>query len=156
MELAVEGELKLVENPQIVNIGPGQLVPLKACVKVNNTEARVIFVNLTNDTARGGNVKVISLYEILVDTIENIYPASCSDNFFRKMLQEFKWEHPVALTSTCTRLEDFVKKIADKSNMQILITDRVLKCSQNFLACNIYAKSRFNEDSLMNLSLEMK
>lgn len=156
LELAVEGELKLVEKPQIVNIGPGQQVPLKACVKVNNTEAGVIFGNLTYDTARGGNVKVISLNEIVVDTIEYIYPATCSDNFFRKMWQEFKWEYPVTVTSTSTRLEEFVKKIAEKSNMQILTPDGVLKCSQNFLVCNMYAKSRFNEDALMNVSLEMK
>jgi coatomer subunit beta len=156
LEIAVDGELKLVEKPQIVNIGPSQTVQLKACVKVNSTEAGVIFGNLTYDTARGGNVKVIALNEIVVDTIEYIYPATCSDSYFRKMWQEFKWEYPVAVMSSSNSLEEFVRKIANKANMQILTHEGVLKCNLDFLVCNMYAKSRFNEDALMNVSLEMK
>lgn len=156
LEIAVDGELKLVEKPQIVNIGANQSIQLKASVKVNNTEAGVIFGNLTYDTARGGNVKVLALNEIVVDTIEYIYPAFCSDNYFRKMWQEFKWEYPVTICVGLENLEEFVKKIASKANMQILTHEGVLRCSSEFLVCNMYAKSRFNEDALMNVSLEKK
>lgn len=156
LEIAVDGELKLVEKPQIINIGAAQTVQLKACVKVKSTEAGVIFGNLTYDTARGGNVKVLALNEIVVDTIEYIYPATCTDNYFRKMWQEFKWEYPVNVSAGLESLENFVKKIAVKANMQILTQEGVLRCSPEFLVCNMYAKSRFNEDALMNVSLERK
>lgn len=38
--------------------------------------------------------------------------------------------------------------------MSCITSDTILKCSKNFLVANYYAKSRFNEDSLMNLSIE--
>lgn len=154
LEIAVEGKLKLVEKPQIANIGPLQMVKLKALVKVNSTEAGVIFGNLTYDTQRGGNVKIIPLNEIIIDTIEYICPLHCSEGAFRKMWQEFKWENPVVINSTFTDLIDFVKMVSDKSNMQILTPENVMRCSDHFLVCNFYAKSRFNEDALMNISIE--
>lgn len=154
LELAVDGELKLMEKPQVVNIGPLKNISLKATVKVVSTEAGVIFGNLTYDTPRGGNVKVITLNEIAIDTIEYIYPCHCSDTAFRKMWQEFKWEFPVAVTSNYKDLIEFVKKIALKTNMQVLTPDNVLRCNEHFLVANLYAKSKFNEDALMNLSIE--
>ena len=154
IEIAVEGELKFVEKPQIVNIGALQNVALKASVKVNSTEAEIIFGNLTFDTARGHNVKVISLNEIVIDTIEYIYPATCSDSNFRKMWQEFKWEFPVSVASAMNDVEVFVKKIACNANMQILTPESVRRCSEDFLVCNLYAKSKFNEDVLMIISAE--
>ena len=154
LELAVEGELKLVEKPQTVNLAPFQSVNLKASAKVSSTEAGVIFGSLTYDTQRGGNVNVITLNEIVIDTIEYIYPATCTDAVFRKMWQEFKFETSVSINSKPKDLIEFVKEIANKSNMQVLTPDGILKCSENFLVCNLYAKSKFNEDALMNVSVE--
>lgn len=154
LELAVEGQLKLVEKPQTINVAPFKSATLKASVKVGSTEAGIIFGSLTYDTQRGGNVKVITLSEIVIDTIEYIYPATCTDAAFRKMWQEFKWENPVYITSTTADLIEFVKNIAEKSNMQILTPESVMRCSDSFLVCNLYAKSRFNEDALMNISIE--
>ena len=154
LELAVEGELKLVEKPQVANVAPMQSVNLRALVKVNSTEAGIIFGNLTYDTQRGGNVKIIPLNEIVIDTIEYIYPVLCTDSAFRKMWQEFKWENPIAVNSPCNDLIEFAKSISSKSNMQLLSPESIMRCSDSFLVCNLYAKSRFNEDALMNISIE--
>ena len=152
--MAVEGELKLVEKPQVANVAPMQSVNLRALVKVNSTEAGIIFGNLTYDTQRGGNVKIIPLNEIVIDTIEYIYPVLCTDSAFRKMWQEFKWENPIAVNSPCNDLIEFAKSISSKSNMQLLSPESIMRCSDSFLVCNLYAKSRFNEDALMNISIE--
>lgn len=154
LELAVDGELKLVEKPQVINIGPLQNAIMKATVKVASTEAGVIFGNITYDTQRGGNVKVITLNEIVIDTIEYIHPSYCTDAEFRKMWQEFKWEFPVSVTSGKKDLVEFVRKISCKTNMQVLTPENVLRCSEDFLVANLYAKSKFNEDALMNVSVE--
>ena len=53
-----------------------------------------------------------------------------------------------------SELEEFVKKIAKKANMQILTPEGIRRCSEDFLVCNLYAKSKFNEDALMNISAE--
>ena len=154
LEIAVEGELKLVEKPQSANIGPMQMVNLRAVVKVSSTQAGIIFGNLTYDTQRGGNVKIIPLNEIVIDSIEYICPAACTEAAFRKMWQEFKWENPVVISSPLHDLMELVRRISAKANMQILTPESVMRCSDNFLVCNLYAKSRFNEDALMNISIE--
>ena len=38
--------------------------------------------------------------------------------------------------------------------MSCITPENVMKCSKSFLVANFYAKSKFNEDSLMNLSIE--
>jgi len=68
---------------------------MKASVKVNSTEAGVLFGNLTYDASRGGNLHVLTLNEIRIDAGEYIYPDTCSDSDFRKMWNEFSWESKV-------------------------------------------------------------
>lgn len=40
--------------------------------------------------------------------------------------------------------------------MSCITPENILRCSESFLVANFYAKSKFNEDVLMNLSVEME
>lgn len=55
----------------------------------------------------------------------------------------------------CSNLQEFVHHIAKQTNMRILTPIAPLAGS-NFLAANLYARSVFGEDALVNVSVENK
>ncbi|RYG51186.1 hypothetical protein EON67_03890 [archaeon] len=55
----------------------------------------------------------------------------------------------------CRNLQDFVRHIAKQTNMRILTPIAPL-IGSNFLAANLYARSVFGEDALVNVSVENK
>lgn len=154
LELAAQGDLKLVDKPLPMNLAPDKSAQIKASVKVSSSEAGCIFGNMTYDLSRGGNFKVVTLNEITIDAIEYIHPATCSESNFRQLWQEFKWESPVSISNSRPNLLEYAQKIAKHSNMSILTPESVMLCSEKFLVCNLYGQSRFSEDALMNISLE--
>ncbi|CAG9315869.1 unnamed protein product [Blepharisma stoltei] len=156
LELASQGDLKMVEKPLPINLAPGKSAQIKASVKVSSSEAGRIFGNLTYDSPKGGNLNVITLNEITIDAIEYIHPATCSESQFRQLWQEFKWESPVNVASTKTNLLDYIQKLSKISNVNILTPENAMLCSEHFLVCNMYGQSRFAEDALMNVSIERK
>ncbi|CAG9313965.1 unnamed protein product [Blepharisma stoltei] len=156
LELASQGDLKMVEKPLPINLAPGKSAQIKASVKVSSSEAGVIFGNLTYDSPKGGNLNLITLNEITIDAIEYIHPAICSESHFRQLWQDFKWESPVSVNSPKTNLLEYVQKLSKMSNMAILTPESVMLCSEHFLVCNLYGQSRFAEDALMNVSIERK
>jgi len=154
LELSSQGDLKIVEKPLPINLAPEKSANIKSSVKVSSSEAGIIFGNLTYDLSRGGNVSVITLNEISIDAIEYIHAATCAESHFRQLWQDFKFESAIPVTSQKGSLLDYVQKLSKLSNMSILTPESVMLCSEFFLVCNLYGQSRFNEDALMNISLE--
>ena len=93
VEVATLGDLKLVEKPTAVNIGPLDFCNIKASVKVTSTENGIIFGNIVYDVNNTHSVVVLN--DIHIDVMDYIVPASCTDVEFRKMWQEFEWENKV-------------------------------------------------------------
>jgi len=154
LELSCQGDIKIVEKPQSCNIGAAKSITLKGTVKVSSTQAGSIFGNITYDVHRAG-MKVLSLNEINIDPIEYIVPESCTDSEFRKLWQELKWESQVPVKHNKADLKNFVNYLAQQAHMQIVTPESVMNCSSQFLVCNLYAKSRFAEDALINVSVEL-
>ena len=88
--------------------------------------------------------------------MDYIRPASCSDESFRAMWAEFEWENKVAINTTFTDLQAFLTHVVSSTNMQCLTPTSSLSGESAFLAANLYAKSVFGEDALVNLSVEKK
>jgi coatomer subunit beta len=86
--------------------------------------------------------------------MDYIQPATCSDANFRSMWAEFEWENKVAVNTEITNVFQFLQHIIDKTHMRCLTPTASLGGDTNFLAANLYAKSIFGEDALVNLSVE--
>jgi coatomer subunit beta len=71
------------------------------------------------------------------------------------MWAEFEWENKVAITTSIENLYDFLDHIVSKTNMSCL-TPINRTSETHFLAANLYAKSVFKEDALVNVSVEKK
>lgn len=156
LELATMGDLKLVERPQNYTLAAGASKQIKANIKVSSTETGVIFGNIVYETTSVLDRNVVVLNDIHIDIMDYISPASCPDVAFRNMWAEFEWENKVAVNTSITDVQDFLNHIVASTNMKCLTPTSALQEHCGFLAANLYAKSVFGEDALVNVSVEQQ
>eukprot|EP00252_Welwitschia_mirabilis_P016316 TRINITY_DN359_c0_g1_i3.p1 TRINITY_DN359_c0_g1~~TRINITY_DN359_c0_g1_i3.p1 ORF type:complete len:951 (-),score=183.98 TRINITY_DN359_c0_g1_i3:318-3170(-) len=154
LELATMGDLKLVERPQNYTLAPESSKQIKANIKVSSTETGVIFGNIVYETTSVLDRNVVVLNDIHIDIMDYIAPATCLDVTFRNMWAEFEWENKVAVNTTIQDEKEFLDHIVSSTNMKCLTPPSALEENCGFLAANLYAKSVFGEDALVNVSVE--
>lgn len=159
VELATMGDLKIVERPQSHTIGPLDERKLRANIKVSSTETGHIFGTIVFDNASSAKKTYVHLNEIQLDIMDYIRPGECKNEDFRTMWAEFEWENKVTINTTITNLQEFLDHIITNTNMTNLSNvdpDADGVKGANFLAANLYARSVFGEDALVNLSVEKR
>ena len=156
VELATMGDLKLVERPQALTIGPLDQRTIKANIKVSSTETGHIFGTIAYENSSNAEKSYINLNDVHLDIMDYIKPHTCTDEAFRGMWAEFEWENKVAINTTFTELGAFLKHVVEHTNMCCLTPLSSLGGASTFLAANLYAKSIFGEDALVNVSVEKK
>uniref|UniRef100_A0A0N4ZJY2 Coatomer subunit beta n=1 Tax=Parastrongyloides trichosuri TaxID=131310 RepID=A0A0N4ZJY2_PARTI len=155
LELSTVGDLKLVDKPTPLNLGPHDFTNIKATVKVTSTENGVIFSTLSYDIRSSTSDRnCIYLQDIHIDIMDYIEPGNLTDTEFRKKWAEFEWENKVAVQTPITDLRDYLTHLATSTNMKCLTTDGALAGECNFLAANFCCHSIFGEDALANVSIE--
>lgn len=154
LELATMGDLKLVERPQNYTLAPESSKQIRANIKVSSTETGVIFGNIVYETSNVFERNVIVLNDIHIDIMDYISPATCADVAFRTMWAEFEWENKVAVNTVIQDEKGFLSHIIKSTNMKCLTPPSALEGECGFLAANLYAKSIFGEDALVNVSIE--
>jgi len=154
LELATMGDLKLVDRPQNYTLAPESSKQIKANIKVSSTETGIIFGNIVYETSNVLDRMVVVLNDIHIDIMDYLSPSSCPDFAFRNMWAEFEWENKVAVNTTITDEKKYLEHIANSTNMKCLTTPSQLEGDCGYLAANLYAKSIFGEDALVNLSIE--
>lgn len=155
IELSTMGDMKIVERPQSQTLGPFEQSTIRASIKVSSTETGHIFGTIVYEDAASKEKTYINLNDIHMDIMDYIRPASCTDEVFRSMWAEFEWENKVAITTIITDLCDFLEHIVKSTNMTCL-TPHDESQTGTFLAANLYARSVFGEDALVNVSVEKK
>jgi coatomer subunit beta len=167
LELATVGDLKLCERPQSYSLMPGESKHVKANIKVSSTETGIVFGSIVYDAAAQGSTggptgssaesrNCVVLNDIHIDIMDYIAPATCSDLAFRAMWAEFEWENKVAVNTDITDVATFLEHVLTTTNMRCLTPPSALEGDSNFLAANLYAKSIFGEDALVNVSVEKR
>jgi coatomer subunit beta len=156
VELATMGDLKLVERPQSLTIGPLAQRSINANIKVSSTETGHIFGTIVYENSSTAEKTFVNLNNIHLDIMDYIRPAMCSDEIFRSMWAEFEWENKVAISTAVGELGEFLEHIVFMTNMRCLTPRSALGGTSSFLAANLYAKSIFGEDALVNVSVEKK
>ncbi|URE20520.1 hypothetical protein MUK42_11785 [Musa troglodytarum] len=154
LELATMGDLKLVDRPQNYTLAPETSKQIRANIKVSSTETGVIFGNIVYETSNVLERTVVVLNDIHIDIMDYISPATCADVTFRNMWAEFEWENKVAVNTVIQGEKEFLNHIIKSTNMKCLTPPSALDGECGFLAANLYAKSVFGEDALVNVSVE--
>jgi len=154
LELATMGDLRLCERPQAHTLAPGDRKTIRANIKVSSTETGIIFGNIVYDIAgSGANTGCVILNDIHVDVMDYIEPGEVSDSAFRSMWAEFEWENKVEVNTSFTDLGKFLDFVLESTNMKCL-TLRGIEDQSGYLSANLYARSVFGEDALVNICVE--
>eukprot|EP00615_Pteridomonas_danica_P000322 CAMPEP_0114361378 /NCGR_PEP_ID=MMETSP0101-20121206/24679_1 /TAXON_ID=38822 ORGANISM="Pteridomonas danica, Strain PT" /NCGR_SAMPLE_ID=MMETSP0101 /ASSEMBLY_ACC=CAM_ASM_000211 /LENGTH=961 /DNA_ID=CAMNT_0001506305 /DNA_START=27 /DNA_END=2912 /DNA_ORIENTATION=- len=156
VELATMGDLKLVERPQTLTIGPLDQRTIRANIKVSSTETGHIFGTIVYENSSTAERSFINLNDVHLDIMDYIHPGTCTDEAFRLMWAEFEWENKVAINTTISELSTFLSHVVTNTNMTCLTPTSKEGGKSTFLAANLYAKSIFGEDALVNVSVEKK
>jgi len=158
MELATLGDLKLLERPAPLTLGPYAEKKITANIKVSSSDTAVIFGNLVYDVAGsaqyGSDRNCVILNEIRIDIMDYIVPAVCTEQQFRTWWREFEWENRVSVNTTLRDPRAYLDHLLKVTNMNCLTPKGQLEGDSGFIAANMYAKSVFGEDALANLSVE--
>jgi coatomer subunit beta len=82
--------------------------------------------------------------------------AECSELDFKKKWAEYEWENKVQINTTMTDLKEYVDYFATTLNVSLMskLDEQDKLASNSFLVANFYTKSKFDEDCLLNLSIE--
>lgn len=155
VELSTMGDMKIVERPQSHTIGPLDQITIRASIKVSSTETGHIFGTIVYEDASTKEKGYVNLNDIHMDIMDYIRPATCTDEMFRSMWAEFEWENKVAISTSIGGLLEFLNHIVESTNMRCL-TPHESSEKGSFLAANLYARSVFGEDALVNVSVEKK
>ncbi|KAI3956159.1 hypothetical protein MKW92_021568 [Papaver armeniacum] len=153
LEFATMGDLKLVECSQNYTLAPESTKKIRANIKVSSTEIGVIFGNIVYETSNVMERTLIVLNDIHIDIMDYISPATCADIAFKNMWANFEWEYKVNVNTVIQDEKEFLNHIMKTTNMKCLTAPSALDGDCGFLAANLYAKSVFGEDALVNVSI---
>lgn len=154
VEFATLGDLKVVDKPATANIGPHGFHKIQTTIKVTSADTGVIFGNIVYDGQHSDDSTIVILNDVHVDIMDYIKPATCTENVFRKMWNEFEWENKITIKSQMNSLKEYLEEMMKGTNMNCLTPGAVIGEECQFLSANLYSRSSFGEDALANLCIE--
>lgn len=156
VEFATLGDLKVVDKPATVNIGPHGFHKLQTTIKVTSADTGVIFGNIVYDGHHLDESTIVILNDVHVDIMDYIKPAVCTESAFRKMWNEFEWENKITIKLHLSLLKEYLDKLMAGTNMSCLTPGAIVGEECHFLLANLYLRSSFGEDALANLCIEQQ
>ena len=82
--------------------------------------------------------------------------AKTTELEFKKKWAEYEWENKVQVNTTMTDLKEYVNHFSEQLNITLMtkLDESEDQSNNNFLVANFYTKSKFEEDCLLNMSIE--
>ncbi|KAH8740835.1 hypothetical protein FG386_003074 [Cryptosporidium ryanae] len=117
------------------------------------------------------NSDIVILNEINIQLIDFITNSNIQSSLFRQLWSEFEWENKIPIHSNCDSFIQFLRYLIKETklsivgnslnteNNELILSDseshlHKMEGQSSFFAVNLYAKSIFGEDALVNISLE--
>lgn len=73
---------------------------------------------------------------------------------FKSMWSDYEWENKINVSTSLEDVVDYVNYMKDQLNANLLTPLGESDSSAGFVVANLYVKSKFEEDSLINISIE--
>ena len=81
-------------------------------------------------------------------------PAECTELEFKKKWADYDWENKVQVSTPIHDLKEYVEHFASSLNIKLMTKITQADQESGFLVANFYTKSKFQEDCLINMSIE--
>lgn len=157
LELVARGDTtsRLLERPESIVLAPRATACIRTNVKVVSVENRRLFGSITFDDVHSDDKEqVITLNDISVNVTDYIMPSWIGFEDFRDIWRDCEWENKVIVRTKLTNLKEYLSHLVAATNMRCVTADRSLTGECSFLSANLYAKSSFGEEALVNVSIE--
>eukprot|EP00298_Acanthocystis_sp_HF-20_P010885 c19104_g1_i1.p1 GENE.c19104_g1_i1~~c19104_g1_i1.p1 ORF type:complete len:945 (-),score=413.74 c19104_g1_i1:191-3025(-) len=152
VEITPFGELQLCEQPAELTLEPGVPQLIKTSAKLSSAETSILFGTITYTL--GSESQKIDLNQIRVDILDYIQPSYLSLRQFRKLWESCEWENKTTVETKITDMRRFLDCVAEFCHCTCLTPLYALEGNCVFLSANLCSKTVFNEDALLNVSLE--
>jgi coatomer subunit beta len=82
--------------------------------------------------------------------------SECTELEFKKKWAEYEWENKVQVNTTITDLREFVDHFSKSLNVSLMtkLEESDNLSTNSFMVANFYTRSKFEEDCLLNMSIE--
>lgn len=154
VEMFIKEDVKVVEKPQMFNLAPGQAKIMKLVFRICSTEEGNLFGYITYSSASGNIPHIIPLEYVKINYLDNIQKEKASEKRFKRLWADLVWENKFQILSKLAWPYDFVMKIADKLNLQLVSPLTLFDKTSPLLVANLFGKSKFGEELLLNVSIE--
>ena len=152
LELLTQGSIKLVEKPLNVNLTGLGVQTMKSSLKVFSTEVGGIYGYLNYEKERAQQAMVV-LNGIELDFMDQLHPGSCTESQFKKLWEDYEWENKINVNSKIALPAVYINALQRELNAKLVTP--IFDEDAIFVAANLNAKSKFEEDCLINLSIEL-
>jgi len=153
VEFSTQGDLRVVDKPQQVTLGPNQSTSLKTGLKLVSSEAGLIFASINFENTAGISQGYLITNEIQIDLVDFIYPHEIQIEEFRQLWSKYEWENKIIVNSPHENPADFVRMVAKELKMYAIGDISKLEDAA-FASVNLYARTKLDDDFLVNVSLE--
>uniref|UniRef100_A0A6G1SHU2 Coatomer subunit beta n=1 Tax=Aceria tosichella TaxID=561515 RepID=A0A6G1SHU2_9ACAR len=162
LELAARGESSsnFIDRPDPIVLAPRATACITSNIKVVSAENRRLFGSIAyDDTSRisaDDREQVLMLNDISVNITDYIKPATTSFDEFRAVWRDCEWENKVTVKTKLTNLKEYLAQLVAATNMRCVTTEKSLDGDNTSLSANLYAKSSFGEEALVNVSIDQE
>lgn len=157
LELAARGEgaSNYIDRPEPIVLAPRSTACIQTNIKVVSAENRRLFGCIAfDDVTSDDREQFIVLNDISINMTDYIKPSSISFEDFRDVWRDCEWENKVNVKTKHNNLKEYLDQLTKATNMRCVTSDRGLAGDCLFLSANLYARSSFGEEALVNVSIE--
>lgn len=154
IQLFVPTEFDIIEKAPMFNLNPGETEKVRSCVKFSKTINAYIFGEISFGNFKG-QLSYLNLSGIFIELL-NTYAAEITDSSFRTKWLDYHWEHSVMIVSKKHSFKDIISHLCQKLKMTLVFPKDLDSIDDNdpFFVGNLYTRTKFNEDALINISIE--
>ena len=151
LELYCSGKLEIVDKPSSIHVfTPSQHEEFFYSVKVSSAEAGKVFGAFLYQVESITDDQLIPLSPITITPQHYMNPVPLDPATYRTKWEAFEWEKKMAI-KTSLSIPDFIDSIAKVGCMYVM---NEIDKSASFVTVNLCSTSAFNEETLLNISLE--
>ena len=154
LEFATSCKTTVVERSRNYTVAPQAVKKIQANIKLSSTNLGIIISRIVYETSDAMESSEVILKDMFINIADYMTPATCTDVAFRNMWAECCCKVKLKVNTVLHDEKEFVYFIIKSTNMTCLTPMSVLDGDCGLVAANLYAKSVFGEDALVNISVE--
>lgn len=154
IEMFIKEDVKLAERPPIFNLAPQQIKTIKLMFHASETQDGFLFGYLSFSSPSGNVPHLIAFEHIPLNLLDTIVPEKIEESIFKKLWAELIWENRFNQTAKAESPYNFLISIKEKLKLEILTPLTQLDISSPILVANLFGKSKYGEELLINVALE--